>query len=175
MLKPHQTSCLLIDCQKAFLYAQGTVKSKAVAETIEKDIPILYRHGIGLHAAYSKANSVQNAGLLNNVHAYANIFRKPHESAFRSTGLADLLKKSFQRNVVLLGSHTTACVRLTAVDAINNGFRVFVASSHVAEGQRGRNLNPQEIESRERKTFDSLTKIGVTVEALPKLFSFIHE
>ncbi|MEM8834041.1 MAG: isochorismatase family protein [Pseudomonadota bacterium] len=170
MLKPYQTACLIVDCQSAFFDAQGTLRTRMVAERIERDVPLLRQKGVALYSVFSKADSLEVAGLSDNVRQYAHAVRKQHESAFRGTGLGNLIKNAHRKNIILMGFHTTTCMRLSAGDAISAGFNVYIAPTHVGEGQRGRSLPSQEIAHREESTLLQLQKKGAKVVPLSNLF-----
>lgn len=171
MLKTYQTACLLIDCQHAFFDVQGTETTREVANTINRDVPRLQQHGVALHSIFSKARSAEQAGLLGNVQEYGFAIRKQHESAFRNTGLAERLNKSFRQNLILMGFHTMTCVRISAEDALHLGFNVFIDPSYVGEGMRGRNINRATIDSKERQALVQLGRKGVTIAPLSKFIN----
>lgn len=71
----------------------------------------------------------------------ARLARRPEEpllvklfaSAFFGTGLDDLLRASARDTVVVTGASTSGCVRATAVDALQYGYRVLVPREAVAD------------------------------------------
>jgi maleamate amidohydrolase len=71
----------------------------------------------------------------------ARLARKPGEpvldklfaSAFFGTGLDELLREAGVDSVLVVGASTSGCVRATAVDALQHGYRVLVVRDGVAD------------------------------------------
>ncbi len=87
-------------------------------------------------------------------------------SAFFGTPLAELLEEASCDTVVVTGASTSGCVRATAVDALQHGYRVVVPREAVGD------RNPA---AHEANLYDIDTKYGDVVglddvlEALPRL------
>lgn len=64
------------------------------------------------------------------------IIAKQYASAFFSTELHDLLQKSRVDTVVLAGCSTSGCVRATAVDACQYGYKAVICREAVADRHR---------------------------------------
>lgn len=65
------------------------------------------------------------------------VLRKLFASAFFGTPLAEILTAHGCDSVVLCGASTSGCVRATAVDAMQHGFRVSVVREAVADRWAG--------------------------------------
>lgn len=65
------------------------------------------------------------------------VLEKLFASAFFGTGLSALLTAARCDSVVVVGASTSGCVRATAVDALQHGYRVSVASDAVADRAPG--------------------------------------
>jgi nicotinamidase-related amidase len=65
------------------------------------------------------------------------VLRKLFASAFFGTPLAALLASHGADTVVVCGASTSGCVRATAVDALQHGYRVVVAREGVADRAAG--------------------------------------
>ena len=61
------------------------------------------------------------------------VVTKPFASAFFATGLAGRLRDAGVDTVVLAGTSTSGCVRATAVDGLQHGFRVIVVAEAVGD------------------------------------------
>jgi nicotinamidase/pyrazinamidase len=71
----------------------------------------------------------------------------------KSTGLGDYLKGKGVSEVYILGLATDYCVKHTALDAVQLGFRCYV----VEDGCRGVNLNPGDVS----RAYAEMTGVGV--------------
>jgi maleamate amidohydrolase len=65
------------------------------------------------------------------------VVRKLFASAFFGTQLAQVLRDEGVDSVLVTGASTSGCVRATAVDALQYGFRTVVAREAVADRDRG--------------------------------------
>jgi len=65
------------------------------------------------------------------------VLEKLFASAFFGTGLSALLTAARCDSVVVVGASTSGCVRATAVDALQHGYRVTVPSDAVADRAAG--------------------------------------
>jgi maleamate amidohydrolase len=61
------------------------------------------------------------------------VLRKLHASAFFETELAELLVASERDSVIVTGASTSGCVRATAVDALQHGYRTVVPREAVGD------------------------------------------
>ena len=61
------------------------------------------------------------------------VLRKLHASAFFETELADLLAAAGCGSVIVTGASTSGCVRATAVDALQHGYRTVVPREAVGD------------------------------------------
>lgn len=82
------------------------------------------------------------------------VLRKLFASAFHGTPLASLLAASGCDSVVITGASTSGCVRATAVDALQHGYRVAVPRDATAD----RAVGPHEA-----ALFDIAAKYGEVV------------
>lgn len=86
------------------------------------------------------------------VDSYSTFF---DNAARRSTGLADYLRSADVDEVFILGLATDYCVKFSALDAVELGFRTWV----VEDGCRGVDLEPGD----SRRAFDEMRAAGVGV------------
>jgi maleamate amidohydrolase len=61
------------------------------------------------------------------------VLRKLHASAFFETELAELLAASERDSVIVAGASTSGCIRATAVDALQHGYRTVVPREAVGD------------------------------------------
>ncbi len=61
------------------------------------------------------------------------VIAKLFASAFFDTGLDDVLREAGCDTVIVVGASTSGCVRATAVDALQHGYRVLVPREGVAD------------------------------------------
>jgi maleamate amidohydrolase len=61
------------------------------------------------------------------------VLRKLHASAFFETELAELLAASERDSLIVTGASTSGCVRATAVDALQHGYRTVVPREAVGD------------------------------------------
>lgn len=69
-------------------------------------------------------------------HADDILIEKPCPSSFHATGLDDLLRDRGIDTLIIAGCTTSVCVRATAVDAMQHGYRAIIAREAVGD------LNP---------------------------------
>jgi nicotinamidase/pyrazinamidase len=92
---------------------------------------------LGLHR--SRWTAVFQKGTDPAVDSYSGLFDNGRR---RSTGLGNFLKSRGVTDVVLMGLATDYCVKWTALDAVEFGFRVHL----ISDGCRGVNLSPGDSE-----------------------------
>jgi len=86
------------------------------------------------------------------IDSYSGFFDNGHR---RSTGLADLLTARRVRDLYVMGLATDYCVKFTALDAAQAGFRTFL----VEDGCRGVDLRPGDVAA----ALDAMRQAGVTL------------
>ena len=86
------------------------------------------------------------------IDSYSTFFDNAHRE---STGLGDYLKEQKVTDVYLLGLATDYCVKYSALDAVNLGFKTHV----VIDGCRGVELNPGDTQA----AVDEMRKAGVEI------------
>jgi nicotinamidase/pyrazinamidase len=74
------------------------------------------------------------------IDSYSGFFDNGHR---RSTGLADFLREKEAREIYVCGLATDYCVKFTALDAIQLGFRTLL----VLDACRGVNLHPGDVDA----------------------------
>ena len=87
------------------------------------------------------------------IDSYSGFFDNGHR---KSTGLGDYLREQRVTDVYLLGLATDYCVRWTALDAVQLGFKTHV----IADGVRGVELTAGDI----AKAIDEMRAAGVAIE-----------
>lgn len=100
----------------------------------------------------SRVQCVFRKGTDPRIDSYSALFDNAHR---RSTGLGDSLRIRGVEAVYLVGLATDYCVKYSALDAAELGFRTFV----VEDGCRGIDLEPGDVE----RALDEMRKAGVTV------------
>ena len=86
------------------------------------------------------------------IDSYSGFFDNGHR---KSTGLGDYLKGRGTTAVYLLGLATDYCVKFTALDALQLGFRTFL----VEDGSRGVELRPGDV----ARAVDEMRQAGVQI------------
>jgi len=99
-----------------------------------------------------KVNRVFQKGTDKMVDSYSGFFDNDHNS---STGLGDYLKEKGVEEVYVTGLATDYCVKFTALDAVNLGFK----TNLVLDACRGVNLSAGDVE----KAVEELKAAGVKV------------
>lgn len=94
-------------------------------------------------------NEVIHKGTDSRYDSYSTFFDNKHNL---STGLDDLLQKKHVHEVWIVGLATDYCVKYSVLDALNLGYRVYVAR----DGCRAVNLAPDD----EKKAFEEMKKAG---------------
>lgn len=89
------------------------------------------------------------------IDSYSGFYDNGHR---KSTGLGEWLREQNVDSVYLMGLATDICVKYSALDALQMGFRTFV----VPEGCRGVNLQPGDAE----RALAELEKKGATLESV---------
>jgi nicotinamidase/pyrazinamidase len=100
----------------------------------------------------SRVSKIFQKGTDKNIDSYSAFFDNAHKKA---TGLGDYLKEKGVSEVYIAGLATDYCVKYTALDAIQLGFKTFV----LKEACRGVNLEAQDSE----KALDEMQKAGVHI------------
>lgn len=84
-------------------------------------------------------SQVFHKGINQNIDSYSAFFDNAHQ---RSTGLANYLRAAHVEQVYLMGLATDYCVKFSVLDALREGFQVFV----IVDACRGVGLQPGDIE-----------------------------
>lgn len=150
-----KAALVVIDVQNDFLEDSrlNPPKSRllqAIGETLDycrkKQIPVIHLHyitesdGRGLLPHHRKQN---DARCLRGTREAApaevatpvedeKVFAKQAYSGFASADFADHLRQQGLDTLVLCGLHTHACIRQTAIDALQTGYRVLIITDAVA-------------------------------------------
>jgi nicotinamidase/pyrazinamidase len=101
----------------------------------------------------SKVKRVFQKGTDPAVDSYSGLFDNGHR---KDTGLADFLRDQGVTDVHIAGLATDYCVKFTALDSVNLGFRTHV----IQAGCRGVNLYPTDVD----QAYDTLKRAGVLLE-----------
>ncbi|MGF6873052.1 N-carbamoylsarcosine amidohydrolase [Paraburkholderia sp. MM5477-R1] len=154
-----KSALLLIDFMKGYttggapLYARGVVSAVAHAQEIlaaarEAKIPLIHtniRYAVDFldGGIWIKKAPVMKAMIEGHPHAEfcdevtplpgELVISKQYPSAFFGTTLATTLHTQGVDTVVLVGCSTSGCIRATAVDAVQHGFRVMVVREAVGD------------------------------------------
>lgn len=155
---------LVIDFMKAYttpgvpLFAQGVVEAvsrtpKLLVAARKADLPVIHTN-ILYHApncadggVWVKKAPVMTALVVGNPLANfcdgveplpgETVFTKQFASAFFGTSLAQMLHAGGIDTVVLAGCSTSGCIRASAVDAVQHGFRTIVVRDWVGDRHEG--------------------------------------
>ncbi|OGT37508.1 MAG: nicotinamidase [Gammaproteobacteria bacterium RIFCSPHIGHO2_12_FULL_37_14] len=94
-------------------------------------------------------SKIFHKGIDKNIDSYSAFFDNAHR---RSTGLSDYLKKEQVEDVYVMGLATDYCVNYSVLDAIREGFNVYV----ITDACRGVELNSGDI----AKSMEEMKKAG---------------
>lgn len=163
---------LVIDVQKEFCAAGsswGTPRTENVAQRIAYITPDIQSAGAyTVFVCYPSTDSDEETSSDADLHLIDHIkpditYIKDTDSAFRSGhGLANTLRKEKITSLILSGFNITACVGLTAIDAIKEGFEVYVLRDCVANGAAWGNLYDMVIKG-EDQSIEVMKKYGIKV------------
>lgn len=101
----------------------------------------------------SKIRRVFRKGTDPGVDSYSGLFDNGHR---KDTGLADYLRDQGVTDVYIAGLAADYCVKFTALDAVNLGYRTHV----IKAACRGVNLYPTDVE----QAYDTMKRAGVLLE-----------
>lgn len=105
-----------------------------------------------------KIDNIFYKGTNKEIDSYSAFFDNQHDN---STGLVDFLKQNNIHDIYVTGLATDYCVKYTVLDAIREGFNVFV----IAEGCKGVNLHPDDTE----KALNEMQQAGAKIVSLKDL------
>ena len=110
--------------------------------------------GAAFHAdvAADRVTKVFRKGTDVGLDSYSTFFDNAHR---KSTGMADYFREQGVTDVYLLGLATDYCVKFSALDAVECGFKVHV----IEDGCRGIDMHPGDVS----KAFDEMRAAGVEV------------
>ncbi|KTR02218.1 isochorismatase [Aureimonas ureilytica] len=184
---------LVIDFMKAYtvpgapLFAPGVVK--AVAETPrllsaarEQGVPVIHTNilyhapGCADGGVWVKKSPVMTAMVAGNPlaefcegvepQAGEPVFTKQYASAFFGTSLAPMLHAQGIDTVILAGCSTSGCIRASAVDAVQHGFRTIVVRDCVGDRHEGpHEANLFDIDAK----YGDVVSLDETLEALARV------
>lgn len=100
----------------------------------------------------SRVKKIFHKGIDKNIDSYSAFFDNAH---LRSTGLSDYLRQENIKDVYILGLVTDYCVKFSSLDAVHEGFNVFV----IEDGCRGIDLTPGDVAN----AYQEMRAAGVTV------------
>lgn len=106
----------------------------------------------------AKIKKVFQKGTDAGIDSYSGFFDNGHRKA---TGLGDFLKAQGVDEVYVLGLATDYCVKFTALDARQLGFKTYL----VEDASRGVNLKPDDV----KNAIEEMKKAGVTVTTADKI------
>ena len=105
-----------------------------------------------------KIDKIFHKGMDRNVDSYSGFFDNGHR---RATGLGTYLKEQGVDEVAVMGLATDYCVKFTALDAVNLGFRTKL----IIEGVKGVDIKKGDCE----KAIEEMKKAGVVIVHLDSL------
>jgi maleamate amidohydrolase len=96
------------------------------------------------------------------------VLTKLFASAFFETPLAGILEEQRADTVVVTGASTSGCVRATAVDALQHGYRVVVPREAVGDrNPAAHEANLYDVDAK----YGDVVSVEDVLEALPRLFA----
>jgi len=99
-----------------------------------------------------KVKKIFTKGTDTGIDSYSGFYDNGHK---KSTGLADYLKENNVTEVYITGLATDYCVKFTALDAVQEGFKTYL----VKDATKGVNLKVGDVE----KAIEDMEKAGVNV------------
>lgn len=156
----HSPALLVVDFMKGYvtegapLYAPGVVRALAHGERLldtarTAGVPIIHTNiryhgddcidgGLWVHKAPVMKAMIEghhDAQFCDEVQPHANelVITKQYASAFFATSLASTLHAQGIDTLILTGCSTSGCIRATAVDGVQHGFRVMVVREAVGD------------------------------------------
>ena len=171
---------------QAPLYAEGVVtavkNSQQVLEYVRQSKQLIIHTNIRYHANEQQDGGiwVKKAPVMRSMVAghpdaefcpeveplaHELVITKGYASAFFGTTLASTLYSQGIDTVVLMGCSTSGCIRATAVDAVQHGFRVIVLRDCVGD----RHISPHEA-----NLFDIDSKYGDVIDT-EEYYQFINK
>jgi len=127
-LDPEKTAHLCIDVQEYYFKGKGD-EAEAVARTIAHIAPLF--NEAGLNETLYVYHTCAGAHFFIVDPKKEEVFQKDHFSAFNRTNLDEHLKSRNVKNIVLSGGYISQCVALTAKDALEREYRVFVMADAI--------------------------------------------
>ncbi len=100
----------------------------------------------------NKITKIFHKGTDKNIDSYSGFFDNGHKKA---TGLGIYLHRKDVKEVYITGLATDYCVKYTALDAVELGFKTNI----ILEACRGVNINPGDVD----KAVDEMKKAGVNI------------
>lgn len=144
---------LIIDTQESYMekYSSLLVNciNKRIKEAIDNNEIVVYIKNI---------NNLQSGKITNDfdkklVICSENIICKEKASAFSNSKLQELLKEKEIIGIEIIGIDGNSCVRSTAIDAVNNGYKTILNTECIGV----KNINRFEL------TKESLIKKGIII------------
>jgi nicotinamidase/pyrazinamidase len=130
------------------------IQIHGLPQTLWPDHCVQGTHGAELVSALERARIARifRKGTDPEIDSYSGFLDADHK---HSTGLADYLRERGTDEVYIAGLATDYCVKYTALDAAQLGFRTYV----IEDGCRGVNLNPGDSET----AFTEMKAAGVKI------------
>ena len=109
--------------------------------------------GAAFHPALNVGKAtIFHKGVLASIDSYSGFFDNGHK---RATGLGDFLREKAVGEVFVLGVATDYCVKLTALDAVREGFKTRL----IEDGCRGVNLHDGDVV----KAITAMREAGIAI------------
>jgi len=117
------------------------VQLDGVTQMLWPDHCVQGGHGAELHHDLNlgKLDHVVQKGTDPKIDSYSGFYDNGHR---RATGLANYLRERQVSDVYILGLATDYCVKFTALDAVQEGFKTWL----IEDGCRGVNLKPDDVD-----------------------------
>jgi nicotinamidase-related amidase len=139
-----RTAVILVDMQDFFLKHIKPGARKDLIENQSRVIKLCAVRKIPLIVLeYEGVGRGETTSLLQKEikKASAVVIRKPHNSGFRDTALAELLHSLKTKRIILMGINGSGCVQDTAIGALARGYRIATARGVIASAsERDRDL-----------------------------------
>lgn len=130
------------------------IKVNGISQMLWPDHCVQKSEGVKFHPALdlSKVNKIVYKGVDRTLDSYSAFFDNAH---LRTTGLTDYLREQGIEDIYIMGLATDYCVKFSCLDAVREGFNVFI----IEDACRGIDITPGDVD----KAIFDMKKAGVKV------------
>lgn len=161
-IKLDDVAVLVIDVQREFCDShgdRGNAETEEVSARIQSIIPAFRKAGIPVYAVYFSDEGALPADDVD-FHKFRpapedTLVAKDNDSAFAGSDIGDLLRRDHKTKLLTCGFNLSACLKDTAEDALEEGFKVCVMKDLTG--------NDNYCPVNKNETFNDLTYDGAVV------------